>query len=783
MTTDIYTIQTQFQDGASAGLGTLKRNVKDTDSQVASLTALLGKTSVELGKNADGAKRYSEQVEGLSARLKVSKESLDRLLVANRDTNETYDEAGQKLLDVRKRLDEYGASAELQEEAVLRLLTGVDKSNLPLARQALVLEELAIEFQDGRKALDFYEEGLALVEKRGGRVEDAIAKLTQAAKGDTAALSGLGPVAEAAASKIGQIRDRSLRSAETLRVFRREVDRVPDGLDKVNDRLTLAQSRFDGFIARLGPAGVLAGVAGVALAGLAIGGVKVAGDAVEAYTKQNKEAAQVQEAVALTADAAEVKFGELIFKVLDLDEVNQGLISTNVRVEEGLALIVARVDDLARATPGAEEAVERLAVPILKLVPGLGTFTGGLLDISNGLQDTSALSNTTISDLERLEKQLSDTADEAIRLARELPGDNRARRNAARLLSTDKSLRGAADSEIGEDEVLQGPLLPGSRFFEQQDREFLEAERRAELASQQRSGGGRRKRADVVNLIEQAQEDYLREQDRVARLLDVLLSVGPPGEGDGFASDGFTITAADERNAEAQRLSDQAKLIRDQRQRRLDELRVRAGLEDDDDFASAAPLEEFDLTSQQGLDAFEAMIDRSERLNQSLNNLATQGVGSLVAGLTDLVGGLATGEIAAKDFGGAFLNTFGSVLERAGQGMVLLGLGTLNIAQGLTNPAALIAVGAGAVIAGKALQGASSSFGGGAPAAASASSGSSATQEAFRTATDRILDRRDQERQAQNFIFNLDGDVIRGVVERQTAALAQQGIFAPAGGI
>jgi hypothetical protein len=818
--TDIYEIEARVQDAASSALEDVRASMASAGGAGEYLLGILGKTSEELGKGQDNSTQYSAEVRELAAAWSISAEQLDKL---NRQVRENpYDEAGQKLLDVRNRLDEYGASAEQQAAALGLLARTATTSTLPLSKQALVLEELVIEFQDADRALGFFEEGLKLVEQRGGRAEDAIADLTAAAKGDTGGLSRLGPVARAAAEGLDQIRDPALRAERTLATFRREAARVPDELDRANDQIALAKVRLAELSARLGPVGQIAGVAAAGLLALGGGALALATDATLSYVESNRGAKDSLEETKGAVSRLEREFGRLIAQAVDLDNVLLGVGGS----ARQLTNVIVAVD---RETLGFRETLDAVS-EVTDLVGGRVTVLGSVFgqvggvvgDLGVGLGGlafdlVAEQEERTRKASEDLRREIQNQGDEWDRLnSFLLEGDEYTRNLISSQEELTRSLRvGKVDdfealtlSSRGRafDQPRQGPLLPTGGFDANvvdpaaQARE--ERKRKGEAAARaQEQEEARIARLEILLFRAQQEELERRARERIAEWGRIGTAYGEELV--------FGLGAA---------LRDQGKqalneLAGTQAERRLGDLRRALGEFDQplfidlevpdlsgvEDFARAIQLLdaeafaqvvadiktlrldaeelaqlEIDLASPSGIERLRQMADEADRLNSSLGNIATQGLASAITGLAQLGASLAVGETKLEQLGDAFLGILGGVLTQAGQGFLLLGLGTQAIQSGISNPLALVGIGTLAIAAGAVLTSSATAQirGGGA-----GKSPEAATRDAFRESTDRLLQDQKREREAINVFVTIGGEQLDPQIEQSARRLSRNGLL------
>lgn len=746
---------------------------------------------------------YGQSFDEMGQHLGLSSDKLTELNRKLTRTSDALEEQTQKILDARNKLDEYGATQEEQNRIIGTLLANQGKYNLTIGKQALVLEELAIELQDATLAEKHLGAALEYTAKVGGRAEDAIATYTEALKGDTAALAKIGPVARAATANLDQIRDRQARAAETMRIFTQETTRAPDALDKLNDSYNIGAARVQMFWARLGILGpVLLSVAGGVVA-LAAGLGKIAWDTategLQRYIERNKEAAKLQKLNKEAVEGYEEGLGRVIYKQTEYGEASklatayQGRLieysgrllvattnlddawgdatasglsfgeryqriglavnATSLAVLGGPGLIGKAVGDLNQAFLAHFPTLQRYRQTLLESLPTYTLVRDGIELVRDGLDGQ-------FGQVERADKSLKG-----------LTNTTRVLAHHGEFLS--KVFEGVAGNlhKITVESQKASPNLDALTAFGTTGTSV----ELGKGAYKRGGGGGVSKRdplgaaGDVLGLrtvqLFQGRADAtgegasgIRTLEKLAGVLGALATSVDRLAASSGLEDVATAAGRAQTQGDLRRTSDfneRAGILRDVGAERLSE-----DLGIGDIFTATAPQ----------LDAARAVREQVVGLGEDLSQLATGAMAQATTGSIKLFAALGTGAVKVKDFGAAFLGTMGEILTQAGEGMVLLGLGALQIKAGIVNPAALIAIGAGAIIAGEALGAASQSGSG----KGSGGSAGSVTRDAFRESTDRFLEERRGERQAiviYNYIGEeqIDGPVARAVqrAERQ----------------
>jgi hypothetical protein len=756
------------------------------------LNTFLGQTSIELTKARAKTRTYSEETKALAQQYGLSVEGLDKLNRRIRDSDAVYEEATQKLEDARKKLDEYGATAEQQAAAIGLIFKSAERTNIPLAKQALIMEELAIELQDADAATRLYDQALSLVEKRGGRVEDRVAELTEAYKGQTSALGNLGPVAKSAVSGLDELRSQQLKAVEVKKRFDRESTRQLTTLDKLNDRLTLGKVRFAEFTATLGPAGQVAGVVAGAFVALGAGALKVATDATTAYIESNILVKESLSGTTFEVKRLQIEVGRTVAELVELDDLLLGIGGTARQTRDGIIYLKREYGDLASTILRVHDAVQFVIGDARTPGSAFGVAGGVLQEFAVGLGQlafdvVAEEERQTRRESELLTQELVNQETEWQRLNAFLEqGDVNYRQlqksaaAAAREMERTQRIGQVSDAEsllrgslgVPQDAPRQGPLLPNNRFD-------------AVIPKAPKRGGGFRagSRADAFDVLQGFIEEVEDEQERVVGFIREGLANRIGRDGQEFVQAGkdraeqfivgalsyLRVDGADDLTVAVDNVID----LESARRRRF---RDRTGLSQES-FSAFLEENEIDLNTDQGVRQLEEMLEASDQLNAGLNRLATQGLANLTFGFIDLATAAAFGQVSVADFGTAFLANLGGVLEQAGEGMFLLGLGTLNIISGLTNPAALIATGAGLKIIGSAMSayGSRSSSG---RTSGGGGGGTSATREAFRESTDRLLAEQDRERQAIYVLADFGGAIVDVPVQRINRRLDRQGLAA-----
>lgn len=748
-------IRYQITDEATPALRALVKSSQDADraaAQLASRSKLLGG---QLSDTADAAaaealaiKRADEANARMAERLGLSASKLKELSVRLGDSNQALEEQTQKLIDARNYLDEYGATQEDQQRILSRLIDDSDRYNLTLGKQALVLEELAIELQDTAKVEENLADALEFVERTGGRAEDAVATFTEAIKGDTAALEKLGPVAAAAADALDKIRDRTTKATEVQKTFRAELARSPDNLDKLNDKIAIGESRLALWTARLGPAGAALGGLGAAL----LGGVLVG---LDKFVEKNKDAKEAMSSVEDESEKLIYTFGELVateFGVVGfLGEVSKGF--------SDLAKEIKNTDiETQRLIKRGQQARAETERARFRTQGDFGAD-----------REAGAIGRDPVGDQRRL---LERTQDDLLQ-GQIIEAEERRRREEQERRIQERRIR---VGELSDEELLalgargydaetlgalggnvlarSGPLLPSGNF--ESDGSTRQAAPRG--AGRQGAQGpvGAGIFSGLQEFIERAGQVTQERGELVAAALEVQ-------------------TMLEERNAvEADLLRQLDDAERRRKENRVGEIgSLTLGLGGEEGVREALGIQgDINDISEPTLDALRQMSEESQRLTESLSGIATEGVNSAVIGLAKLGAAFATGKAKAKDFGGAFLELLGGVLSQAGQGLLLLGLGTAQVKAGIPNPAALIAIGAGLVLAGEAA-GAFAPSGGGSSSSASAET---ATRNAFRESTDRLLE---QAKDRTTIVLNnyFGQEKIQEIVVNTTQNAAAQGLI------
>lgn len=747
-------VRYQIVDEATPALRAIVKASQDADRAAARLAtaskgAAKGVDDLAQAAAAEAAalRAADEATRKWATQLGVSSSKLGELSNKLAIADQALEEQTQKLIDARNYLDEYGATQEEQQRILSKLIDGSERYNLTLGKQALVLEELAIELQDTAQVERVLGEALAYVERVGGRAEDAIATFTEALKGDTAALSKIGPVAAAAADGLDRVRDRSLRAAEVTRIFRQEVNRTPDVLDKLNDRLAIGQARLSLFLARVGPVG--AGLGGLAAS---LGGALLVG--LDKFIEKNAEAGKAMKAASDGGEDLVATFGELVAREFGLvgflTEVGAGFrdLAKSIQVTDVEAQrLIARGQQARTQTQRQQFRAQ-------------GDFSAD--------REAGAIGRDPVADQQRLLQRTQDDllrgqqieAEERRRLAEQERRTQERRTRIGELTDADLLGLGARglDADVigalGNDVLARsGPLLPSGRFESDGSTAPRTSSRQGAAPTQGPVGAG------IFSGLQEFVERAGQVTQERGELIGAALQVQ---------------TMLEERNrVEADLLRELDQQERSRREARVGEIgSLVMGLGGEEGVREALGIQgDINDISEPTLDALRQMSDESQRLTESLSGIATEGVNSAVLGLAKLGAAFATGKAKAKDFGGAFLELLGGVLSQAGQGLILLGLGTAQVKAGVPNPAALIAIGAGLVLAGEAA-GAFAPKGGG----SSSASAETATRNAFRESTDRLLER---EKERTTIVLNnfFGQEKIDQLVIDTTQRAAAQGLL------
>jgi hypothetical protein len=757
-----YRLKYEIEDKASPILGRVTNAAQLNDKELQKLASDVEGLGNELVRTSPALDAYGQSFDEMGKNLGLSSKKLVELNSKLTNSSEALEEQTQKIIDARNKLDEFGASQDDQNRIIGQLIANSGRYNLTVGKQALVLEELAIELQDAALAEKHLADALEYTAKMGGRAEDAIATYTEAVKGDTAALAKLGPAAAAAADNLDQIRDKQLRAAETMRIFTQETNRAPGVVDKLNDSYNLGAARVQMFWARLGVLGpALLSVAGGALAVAAAVG-KIVFDRVnhglEVYIEKNKEAKLLQDFTAQAADANAQELGKSVHKLSsDYDLAAASSTSFFDKYLTGASRILQNQSTYSKefkALWGVE--VPTLFGPALDLIGRLGTGTANTV--------------LHVDKLSHLFSALASPIKNTFNASQTLTETFNGQRVAIDQLTLSLSTYGAQLDEIARKAQGATPYLDAKGGFDTtgSSAEFGRG------AFGRGGGGGVASRDpygaanDVFGLrvvqVFQGRANLARAGTDGVQTLDRLVGVL------GALAQSVDRLAASSGLEDVAGAAGRAGVVGDQR--RTADFNERAGLVRD---VGATRLREelgigdvFGATEPQ-LDAARRLREEVRGLGEDLSQLATGATAQATTGMIKLFAALGTGQAKVKDFGAAFLGQMGEILTGAGEGMVLLGLGVQQIQAGILTPGALIAIGAGAIIAGEALGAASkgSAKGGGERQA-------SITRDAFRESTDRFLEERGTDRQAiviYNYIGEeqLDGPVARSVqrAERQ----------------
>lgn len=755
-----YRLRYIIEDKASPVLAQITGAAKLNDEEIKRLTGDVEGLGNQIIKTSPALSAYGNSFEEMGKSLGLSSDKLVELNQKLTVSSDALEEQTQKLIDARNKLDEFGATEEQQNRILGQLIANSGRYNLTVGKQALVLEELAIELQDAALAEKHLADALAYTAKVGGRAEDAIVTYTEAVKGDTAALAKLGPVASAATANLDQIRDRQLRAAETMRIFTQETNRAPDSLDKLNDAYNLGAARLQMFWARLGVLGpVLLSVAGGALAVAAAVG-KIVFDRVnhglDAYIEKNKQAKLLQDFTSKAADANAEELGKSVHQLAsDYDLAAASSTSFFDKYLTGASRILQNQSTYSKefkALWGVE--VPALLTPALDLVGRVGT----------GFANTGL----HVDKLSHLFSALASPIKNTFNASQTLTETFNGQRLAVEQLTLSLSVYGAQLDEAARKAQSATPYLDAKGGFDATGSS-------AELgrgAFGRRGGGGIANRDpygaanDVFGLrvvqvfqgranLARAGTDGVATLDRLVGVLGALATsvdrlAASSGLEDVAGAAGRAGVLGDQRRTAD--FNERAGLVRD-----VGATRLREELGIGDVFSATEPQ----------LDAARRLREEVQGLGEDLSQLASGATAQATTGLIKLFAALGTGQAKVKDFGAAFLGQMGEILTSAGEGMVLLGLGVQQIQAGILTPGALIAIGAGAIILGEALGSASkgSAKGGGERQA-------SITRDAFRESTDRFLEERGGERQAiviYNYIGEeqIDGPVARSVQRAQ----------------
>ena len=140
--------------------------------------------------------------------------------------------------------------------------------------------------------------------------------------------------------------------------------------------------------------------------------------------------------------------------------------------------------------------------------------------------------------------------------------------------------------------------------------------------------------------------------------------------------------------------------------------------------------------------AFERQTELIHGMNDAYTSLAEGGIRATTDALGGMISNLSAGTFKGGEFAKGLIGSFGSLFKQVGTGLILLGSGVKAIVGGITSPAAAIAIGTGLVVIGGAMEGFAARGSGGGSGAATAS----AVQSGFTQSTDRLLDKRDNDR-------------------------------------
>lgn len=648
-----------------------------------------------------GVQRSSEDLKGELGALKQVQQRFE----ADIKDGKGYKELKTRLDSLLDTMQEYGKGVGQQRAALAAVEAQAKKTGTPIGLVAKAAEYLADEGEDAADVSRDLATALKLAAVAGIKTEDAGRKMGQVLKGDVSVLKDLSPAARRAAEAIEKIPDPAIRAKEGMRVLKSELGPSRAALNQLSSQVQRLVVRFGPVIGVIGRfAGGLLKVGGALVGG--VGGGLIA--LMKTYTDQSVRLAKSKERAEKAAKRFVFHLGGIVTNALlgrkelgKMGDVINGLVKTLDKHRTKIADMVRTVASVAIGIAGiAANAITSIFTVLSDSMDGViyaAKKVAGLVadylewylnkqDGDGGSHVAGPMGMGYTETKETIARYRSFSAG----------GDLSFKRSAAAGAINKELQEGLAaiqariDASMGTDPGGPGGMKPtGGGGASAADRA---AARRDAAIQGSMMAGGSDKEGNLLGLQGSATSVIGRITGKrdMAGVREALL--------------GFRL---DKEQGAA-----------------LDDLKER-----------------WAVVKEQILAGAQATIAFGQAVAQSFGQLASGSIQIAADALGNFTSQLASGKFKAADFAKNIMASFGSLFRQVGTGLILLGTGVDSIKTGITSPGALIAIGAGMVIVGGALEGA---LGGGSGGGGGATA--SAVQRGFQTSTDRLLEDRNRDR-------------------------------------
>lgn len=709
-----------------------------------------GQAFLRAGGDADELKEKMSTMATPAEALATAQQNLAESI----DFGRGYEELNGSIEGLLSTMVEYGKTNEDQVAALGELADQAERSGVPMAEIVKASEAL---ISEGGSAADVTRDlGLAMqaASVAGLKFEDAGAGIGAMLRGDVSILREFGPEMEAAADRIEQIQDPSLRAAEAQRVLQEHLRNSGSASQRFRNRI--AQLK-----ARLGPladsaatvATGLGAVLGVLGAGAAAGAGTLIG-AMSVYVEHNKKLSNQFEDLQKDAGNIAAQFGKIAFEAINgqkaMEVLGGGIerlskyIDDN-REEIGGAIQETIKDVLSLAAMGMG-ALKPVVAAVIDAISNLkATFDAVFGPIGRALEayvaqyDKLRSSPTfkvwnekfggagdqwfdSISGMAKVfnagrgaqfdfsaSRKSDKVFDEMIQLIMDLKtavGDGKvtgwnAKRDGIKEEGEEKDPLQWWERNMTVDQEIE--------MLDEWQNKRLEAWRK-QLPLELARRGLQDNIGDRIEFAEQLKTEL------VASFSDAVKDFG--------ASTGSTLAGGSYSRSD----------VAAARARRDGLAKTYEGLK---------ALGFADAELEQQLQAIDTSLTsagaRIEQFDGLMVGLANGGIAAATDAMAGFVAQMAAGEVKIGDIGRGLLSALGGLFRQTGQGMILMGASISSIASGVPNPAALIGYGAGLTVIGAGMEGFASRSSAGRGAGADTAS---AVAAGFANSTDRLLDQR-----------------------------------------
>ncbi len=652
------------------------------------------------------------------------------------DLAESSEETAQKILDARKKMDEYGATQAQQVAGFEETVRVANKYGISITRVSEVLEDLAIDTNQAEVATANVERATKLMLATNLRAGEAAGKTADTLRGETAALNEMRGPAARVGKLVDELGDQQLRAREATRALDRALVSNTSTLDKVKDKLTLLRIRaaegaggFDVLGGAAKGAGLVLAAVTATIGAIALATANYVKSGLTLWVEETDEATEANERFAFSNRELQRTIGEVTANAVDY-ESSVGVLAA------GLDIVTREIKDLQSITIDHDAAGQALLTTTRALAiafPGLGTViddavndrlakSGRLWGENDDVMNTMLLTTRTLTTSYPLLGIATQDMVEELNVMRSVSAQAE-----AALSGVKNEVTGLADSiRVGVEQI-----SAFETFFEK-------AQKRSEQAVTARA---RRQKAASQKRAKE-EEDLEKQRQRAFQ------------------------RAADDRAETLEQSREMLARVEEQRNEAAQQAALGALTPDGGGLSGAlgAPGEDGGAGAAAGafaeqLDGIPVKVD-----------LAQGAVMNLANAFMVMADASTQGKDGLKAFGEAFQVGLGGLLVNTGQAYMLLATGELAIAAGIANPFALLGIGGALVALGTVM---SSSAKTGASKNAGTKGTAKSTIDAFLSHADSRF--QEQDRDDREYFHRFSGGNLEAVIAQSVSRSLRRG--------